>query len=111
MMPGLSHEMHVYVYEWWDSARNSDCTPFLHTSQGMLALNAHCKYHIGHGLWITPINPRWRVTPAVFQMFRLHMQRRHGLDIAKVQREVHGGKDGTDVPSCCYKRGHRRFYL
>lgn len=96
MMPGISHEMHVYVWRWWD--RHHTYVDFHHTVEGMRRLND-----------LLP-DMRWRVTPAVFHMFRLHMWMRHNVTIEKVQECLHGLRN---LSLCCVVVGghRRRFYL
>jgi hypothetical protein len=120
MMPGLSHEMHVYVYAWWDGGRRSRFDHFQHTEEGMRRLNRKVGYFV-RGFTVTPAKPQWRVTPAVFQMFRLHMRMRHGLCTEEeVRRYVHHNTTDKDVyyqngdrdfPLCCINRGHLKFCM
>lgn len=106
-MPGLSHEMHVYVWRWWD--RFNAGVEFHHTIEAMRNLNAYVVYN-GANAYLDHIEFRWRVTPVVFMMFRLHMIARHGLNIEKVQewlKQQHPGR----LSLCCDKARMGRFFL
>jgi hypothetical protein len=105
MMPGITHEMHVYVWRWWD--RFGAGVEFHHTIEAMRNLNMYVVYN-GANAYIDHTEFRWRVTPSVFVLFRWHMRERHGLDIDQIQQWL---SPDQLLPVCCDEKHRRRFFL
>lgn len=109
MMPGITHEMHVYVWRWFQT--HVDGVEFKHACDGMLLLNAHVKYRTKDAYFLTKhTDLAWRVSPAVFQMFVLHMKIRHGIGLDDL-RDWFKRYPDDDVYLCCPGRQGKRFCL
>lgn len=107
MMPGISRALHEYIYRWW--AKHRTRVEFYHTISGMDRLNWHWTQYGGEPYFLDhPHEVPWRVTPAVFQMFRLHMRARHGRSIEEISAFL---ERGVRLGLCCRYHGIARFYL